>query len=87
MPKKTFKENISPAMNFISPESIAKVEEPQQAPEGYKPNPLYIETKSRRLQLLIKPSLHEKLKRRAQREGTSVNDIVNTILEEATEEE
>lgn len=98
MAKKTFKESINPAMNFISQESIDRAEEettakdetakrPAKAPEGYKLNPLYIETKSKRLQLLIQPSLHEKLKARAKAEGTSVNDIVNTILQDALTEE
>jgi predicted HicB family RNase H-like nuclease len=98
MGKKTFKENINPAINFISQESINRAEEettsekettqkPVKAPEGYKLNPLYIETKSKRLQLLIQPSLHEKLKARATADGTSVNDIVNTILQDALAEE
>lgn len=98
MAKKTFKENINPAMSFISQESIDRAEgettakeeatkRPAKAPEGYKLNPLYIETKSKRLQLLIQPSLHEKLKARAKAEGTSVNDIVNTILQDALAEE
>lgn len=102
MAKKTFKDSINPAMSFISQESIdrteveastteetvtKKVQRPAKAPEGYKLNPLYIETKSKRLQLLIQPSLHEKLKARAKAEGTSVNDIVNTILLDALAEE
>ena len=53
----------------------------------YHANPLYIENKSKRLQLLTKPSTAEKLRAKAQREGRSVNDIVNTILEEALREE
>lgn len=101
MAKKTFKDSINPAMSFISQESIdgaegeapateettEKVKRPDKAPEGYKLNPLYIETKSKRLQLLIQPSLHEKLKRKAQAEGTSVNDLVNSILQDALAEE
>lgn len=97
MAKKTFKDSINPAMNFISQESIDRAEgeipatagakRPDKAPEGYKLNPLYIETKSKRLQLLIQPSLHEKLKRKAQAEGTSVNDLVNSILQDALAEE
>jgi hypothetical protein len=99
MAKKTFKDSINPAMSFISQESIDKAEgeapataeetakRPAKAPEGYKLNPFYIETKSKRLQLLIQPSLHEKLKARAKAEGTSVNDIVNTILQDALAEE
>jgi len=97
MAKKTFKDSINPAMSFISQESIdraegetpatAEAKRPDKAPEGYKLNPLYIETKSKRLQLLIQPSLHEKLKRKAQAEGTSVNDLVNSILQDALAEE
>lgn len=97
MAKKTFKDSINPAMSFISQESIDRAEgetpatadakKPDKAPEGYKLNPLYIETKSKRLQLLIQPSLHEKLKRKAQAEGTSVNDLVNGILQDALAEE
>ena len=102
MAKKTFKDSINPAMSFISQESIDRaegeapateetvaktVQRPAKAPEGYKLNPLYIETKSKRLQLLIQPPLHEKLKARAKAEGTSVNDIVNTILQDALAEE
>jgi predicted HicB family RNase H-like nuclease len=101
MAKKTFKESINPAINFISQESIDRAEErntateetvakvirPEKAPQGYKLNPLYIETKSKRLQLLIQPSLHEKLKARAKAKGTSVNDLVNSILYDALTEE
>lgn len=89
MAKKTFKDNINPAMSFISQESIDKTEgeTPAKAPEGYKLNPLYIETKSERLQLLIQPSLKAKLKERAKAEGTSVNDLVSCILQEALAEE
>ena len=97
MAKKTFKDNINPAMSFISQESVdraegetpatAETKRPAKAPEGYKFNPLYIETKSERLQLLIQPSLKAKLKERAKAEGTSVNDLVNSILHNALEEE
>ena len=100
MGKKTFKEKINPAINFISQESIDRAEagqldtmgppQPQQQPPvappaGYKFNPLYIETKSDRLQLLIQPSLKAKLKERAARDGTSVNDLVHNILRSAME--
>lgn len=101
MAKKSFKDSINPAMSFISQESIdraegetptteettAKGKRTAKAPEGYKLNPLYIETKSERLQLLIQPSLKAKLKEKAKREGTSVNDLVNSILYDALAEE
>ena len=99
MAKKTFKDSINPAMSFISQESIDRAEgeaptteetakpRPAKAPEGYKLNPLYIETKSERLQLLVQPSLKAKLKKKARQEGTSVNNLVHSILEEALTEE
>ena len=90
--KKSFKADLTnPAMQFISTPAEEREVDPTTvtapAPEGYKVNPLYIETKSKRLQLLTKPSTAEKLRAKAQREGRSVNDIVNTILEEALREE
>lgn len=96
MVKKSFKASIPPAMSFISQETIDKVEgetspnpqnpqKPEKAPDGYKINPLYIEKKSDRLQLLIQPSLKRKLKEKAQQEGTSVNDLVCSILNNALE--
>ncbi len=90
--KKTFKNDLNPAMQFISEptESADEKATPAKlgtAPKGYKVNPLYIETKSKRLQLLIQPSLLEKVKARAKEEGLSVNEFVHSILKEATREE
>ena len=39
------------------------------------------ETKTRRLQLLVKPSVYDAVSKLARRRGTSVNDLVNTALE------
>lgn len=90
MGKKSFKDNLNPAMQFISAPIEAEPEErprPDKPPEGYKLNPLYIEKKSRRLQLLIQPSLYSKVKARAEKEGRSVNDFIHSILEEETGKE
>lgn len=89
MAKKTFKDN--PALQFIS----TAEEEPKEqrgrktgeAPEGYKLNPLYVETKTRRLQLVLQPSLYEKVKKTATEQGLSVNEYIHRTLEEATREE
>ena len=43
------------------------------------------ETKSRRVQLLIKPSIYDGIKEHASRNGQSVNDIINFILQEFLE--
>lgn len=50
-------------------------------PDGYKVNHEYIEKKSRRLQLLTKPSTHETLKAIADSKHMSLNDLINTLLE------
>lgn len=87
MAKKTLNLD-NPAMQFISTpheEEQATVTAP--APEGYKPNPLYIEKRSKRLQLLLQPSLYEKVKARADKQGCSVNDLIHTILENETKGE
>lgn len=88
MAPKNFKSSLNPAMQFISsPEENTNdiLEEKKEiAPDGYKVNPVYIETKSRRLQLLLKPSLHSKLKEAASRNSQSLNDFIHTALEEYT---
>jgi len=96
MPKKSFKDN--PALQFIStvepetmPEkrelSIAQPKPAEKPPEGYKRNPLFVETKSRRLQLVLQPSLYERVKTGAVAAGLSVNEYVHQILDNATREE
>jgi len=89
--KKSFKADINPAMQFISTPEAPTEQPPQieqrKPPEGYKLNPLYLETKSKRLQLLVQPSLLNKVKAQAKARGSSVNDYVHSILEEATREE
>ena len=57
------------------------------APDGYKANPAFVETKSRRLQLLMQPSLHDRIKARAAAEGLSVNEYIHKALEEALGED
>lgn len=87
MAKKSFMD--SPALRFITaneeekPQKEEKIApKKEELPKGYKISPVYIETKSRRLQLLLKPSIFKKLKQTADKKRTSVNDLVNSILEE-----
>lgn len=92
--KKSFK-NENPAMQFIGQGVVEPIptatEKPgrsippmrQQDPSPpMKPNPLYIETKSRRLNLLIQPSLHDRIKDIAKGRGASVNDTIHQILQD-----
>lgn len=89
---------INPTMNFISKETVEavdrKTEEPvatssltgnKKAPEGYKLNPEFIETKSKRVQLLLQPSVYEAVKAKASSLGISTNEAINEALRQYTE--
>ena len=61
---------------------------PRKAPPAHRALPQYDEeTKSRRLQLLLTPSLYEAVKNRAAAEHMSVNEMINCILRDAMERE
>lgn len=83
MAKKSFSASM-PAEMFIS-QDTQQGRSKAAAPQGYKPNPEFIETKSRRVQLLMQPTLHNKLKEQAQAQGLSFNEYVHQILEKAAE--
>ena len=64
--------------------------EPQQKPQprpkppkGYKIDPRFIETKSKRFNALMQPSLFERIKAAAEEAGLSVNDLIHQTLEAA----
>ena len=99
MAKKDFKAGSNPAMQFISKESIEKKAQDagqlpadpigkaiagSELPEGYK---IVEESKTRRLQALITPTTHRKLKRIADRREISVNEALNIALKEFIERE
>lgn len=52
-------------------------------PAGHKVNPLFIETKTRRLQLLMQPSLYNDIQSIAKAEGVSINEMAHILLKEA----
>lgn len=90
MAKKDFKKN--PTNFFISnvSEEPAEVNTDQEdttagfvVPKGYK---LTKETKSERMQLLVRPTLKADLKAAAAAQGVSVNDLANSIFEEYLKE-
>lgn len=45
-----------------------------------KKNPEFIETKSKRVQMLIQPSLYNEIKKEAKRKRVSVNEMMHEIL-------
>lgn len=67
-----------------SAKTNAPVPNSNTPPAGYKMNPMYVETKSRRLQLVLQPSLYERVKKAAKDAGLSVNEYVHQILDSAT---
>lgn len=88
MAKKNFKQ-YNPAEAFITmpeeqPVKPAPIEaepiENVQPPKGYKRNPAFIETKSKRVQLLLQPSTVEKLKATAKAKGLSMNEAANEAI-------
>ena len=81
---KSFKKNA--AELFIStpeaPEAPEAIQEGVTVPKGYK---LVRENKSARMQLLVRPTTKEAIKKIADMDGVSMNDLVNSIFEEYIE--
>lgn len=99
-PKKSFKAE-NPTLQFISTEAIEAVEHETdtkanvqesikastsgnstELPTGYVLKP---ESKSRRVQTLIQPSVYEKLKTIADNKGISTNEAINNAIREYVE--
>jgi predicted HicB family RNase H-like nuclease len=74
MSKKSFKDN--PALAFIT-ESIKDTQHTE-----YTHNIQDTETKSKRLNLLLTPSLHANLTKMAKVQLCSLNSLINEILED-----
>lgn len=83
---KDFKKN-NPALSFMdAPEQEARQEaRTKQAPEGYKLNPEFIETKTKRVQLLLQPSVVEAIKATAKKEGLSMNEAISQAIQDYVE--
>ena len=83
---------INPALAFITglkeeeeQKRAAQQQEQEQPRAVQRPQPP--ETKSRRLQLLLKPSTYNAIKERADERYISVNEWINAALEAALHEE
>nr|WP_290462174.1 hypothetical protein [Acutalibacter muris] len=76
-----------PALSFISRGELQPQEEPAGplgVPEGYRP--AYVERRSRRVQLVLPPSLYGRVKQASQGEGLSLNEFCCRALEQALEQ-
>jgi len=73
------------AVEELRPETRPSTSTSTQArpPQAHRAQPQFEETKSRRLQLLLTPSLYEAIKAKAAEEQRSVNDYINSILQDA----
>lgn len=72
---KDFK-NDNPALAFISVVESNR----EEIPDGYRLSPRYIETKSRRVALLVQPSVFSRLKKIATAKELSVNEAINEAI-------
>ena len=86
MAKKDFKQN-NPALAFIStpeeetqPTELTTDTNKLDPPEGYRVNPLYIEKKTRRVNLILQPSVADGLKEVAKAKGISANEAASEAL-------
>jgi len=67
-----------PAQTVNAPETAA-----ERAQEPFKPHREPKENKTRRVQLVLRPSLYERLKEEAAAADLSVNDYIHQLLESA----
>lgn len=89
--KKDFKGAANPAFSFISGAGTDSTQQTDNKhnthTERLTPPTAAEETKSKRLNLLLYPSLLEDLKKIAAMQRTSVNDLINTVLSDYREQE
>lgn len=92
---KVVAEDPAPASIKAAPQAVQPAADQQQPagqqaqkygifdkdPAGYRVQ--YVETKTKRLQLVLQPSLYKKLKENAKKSGLSVNEYVHRVLKAA----
>ena len=63
------------------------MEKPGTPPKGYKVNPMYIEVKSQRVQLVMQPSVVKRAKKAAGKNKISFNELASRAIIEYLERE
>lgn len=83
--KKSFTDDLTPitnpAMQYISTTEAITAPDVDGEQTRFVFNAPDKEKKDRRVQLLLKPSVYDKLRAAAEREGASLNAYINAILE------
>lgn len=64
-----------------APPARRKRQKKSKATVEYKLDPRYVEKRTRRLQLVLQPSLYDRVRKRAAADGVSVNDLIHSILD------
>lgn len=93
--KKSFS-HANPAMSFISAPIVEDTPSQETTPTEkvineldfnvpMKRNPEFVEVKSKRMQLLMQPSVHNAIKKMADLEDMSVNEKIHRILKDYIE--
>lgn len=75
------KQIIKNEMDYINSLNKQKEEQGQEEIISTRDYRNSNETRSRRLQVLLQPTLYERLKEEADRQGRSVNDLIHGVLE------
>lgn len=73
----------------VAADFISSAAEPQPAAEGFTIPEGYTlrkESKTARLQLLVRPTTKERMRKLAAAQGISLNELINQILDEYVEE-
>lgn len=85
MSKKDFSGVKNTALAFISEETIERAEEEEKPARTQKrAHRKRKETKTRRVQILVQPSVYEAIQKKAEREGTSVNEAIIQAIKKYT---
>lgn len=75
--KKSFNEIDNP----VAAQFISSTEKPEEIPENYKLNNLYIEKTNKRIPLLVQPSKHKRIKEAAASQNISMNKYINNAID------
>lgn len=81
-----------PALSFISRDRVQEsaaeiVPSSKIIPKGYRSNPACVEIKSRRVQMIMQPSLYKRIKQASEQAGLSFNEFCCRVLEQSMQNE
>lgn len=83
MKKQNDYKSVAEAFITVPEEQQIGIEDTENVP--MKLNPIYIEKKSRHVQLLMQPSVHKKIAKIAKKNKVSFNEMIHIIANEYNE--